>query len=92
MGRMGKCHNCGKEVPWRELQTHHVKFKSRGGKDNKSNLKLLCTACHKDAHGLIPKPKPGAKPPIDLASKMAGKGDGRGCDFEYFSRMSKKRA
>ena len=37
------CKNKGKE---QVLQIHHIKYKSMGGTDNKSNLITLCDKCH----------------------------------------------
>lgn len=35
---------------------HHIIFKSQGGKDELSNLILLCRVCHNKTHG-IQRPK-----------------------------------
>jgi hypothetical protein len=40
----GYCERCGK--PERDLALHHRKLKSRGGKDEVSNLVAICHPCH----------------------------------------------
>ena len=42
----GKCRICGREGH----EVHHVVMRSRGGKDEPSNLVLVCRSCHADAH------------------------------------------
>ena len=37
------------------LHLHHVKFKSRGGKDTLENLVLLCAVHHRACHNGDPK-------------------------------------
>lgn len=32
------------------VDIHHIKYKSRGGKDELSNLMALCRNCHNKAH------------------------------------------
>jgi len=32
------------------LSIHHIKYKSRGGKNNLDNLILVCMQCHYDIH------------------------------------------
>lgn len=47
-----KCRYCG----FREtLDPHHIKFASRGGKDELDNLITLCRSCHDGIHagGLV---------------------------------------
>ena len=34
------------------LNIHHILFRSQGGKDELSNLILLCRPCHDKAHGI----------------------------------------
>jgi len=47
-GRDGsRCRWCGKPTT---LQSHHVLYKSEGGKDLPENLLTLCDACHRLAH------------------------------------------
>ena len=40
------CLVCGS----RAVDIHHIKYKSRGGKDNIENLCALCRDCHTKAH------------------------------------------
>ena len=40
----GYCERCG--VPSHDLALHHRKLKSRGGKDEVSNLVAICHKCH----------------------------------------------
>jgi 5-methylcytosine-specific restriction endonuclease McrA len=40
----GFCERCG--VPSHDLALHHRKLKSRGGKDEVSNLVAICHKCH----------------------------------------------
>jgi len=53
----GKCRLCGKEGPFPDrtlgqpfLETHHVKWLSRGGKDSIDNTVALCPNCHGKMH------------------------------------------
>ena len=48
MRDMYTCQNCGKTHV--RLETHHIVFKERGGKDSLTNLLTLCEACHKKVH------------------------------------------
>ena len=43
-----QCCNCGDTD---DLQVHHVVPKSRGGVDELSNLRTLCSGCHSKVHG-----------------------------------------
>jgi 5-methylcytosine-specific restriction endonuclease McrA len=43
------CEVCGKN----SVDIHHVKYKSRGGKDELSNLIALCRDCHTKAHNEV---------------------------------------
>jgi 5-methylcytosine-specific restriction endonuclease McrA len=40
------CEVCGSKA----VDIHHIKYKSRGGKDEISNLIALCRYCHNKAH------------------------------------------
>lgn len=42
-----KCSNCSSSE---HLEVHHIKPVSKGGKDELSNLKVLCRRCHKISH------------------------------------------
>lgn len=33
------------------LHVHHIRFRSKGGAENMSNLQAACTRCHKKFHG-----------------------------------------
>lgn len=44
-----KC-QCGKSGCSKELQVHHIKFKSNGGSDNPDNLITLCSKHHDQLH------------------------------------------
>lgn len=43
----GRCRVCGASG-WAEV--HHIRYRSRGGSDELSNLVLLCKACHDAVH------------------------------------------
>lgn len=43
----GRCRVCG-AAGWAEV--HHIRYRSRGGSDDLSNLVLLCKACHDAVH------------------------------------------
>lgn len=43
----GRCTDCGAT---RNLHYHHIKQFAMGGKHTKSNLRLLCSKCHKKLH------------------------------------------
>jgi len=48
------CQNCGARggsLGDAQLEAHHIVPKSSGGSDKKSNLKTLCSQCHKAVHG-----------------------------------------
>ena len=45
------CELCGATV----TDIHHIKYKSRGGKDDIENLMGLCRNCHNKAHNEIVK-------------------------------------
>ncbi|HDY89435.1 MAG TPA: HNH endonuclease [bacterium] len=44
-----RCEVCGKT----SVEIHHIKYKSRGGKDEINNLAALCRKCHNDCHNEI---------------------------------------
>ena len=46
----GLCMECGERPDWRGLSLHHEKFKSHGGDNSYSNVKLLCGRCHSGKH------------------------------------------
>lgn len=43
----GRCRCCGKSG----FECHHLRYRSRGGKDDPSNQVLLCDTCHRAVHG-----------------------------------------
>lgn len=42
-----KCSRCGST---KNIESHHIVFKSEGGSDKKSNRKDLCNGCHDYIH------------------------------------------
>lgn len=42
-----RCQHCG---TLRDLQIHHLCFRSRLGEDSRENLITLCTNCHNKVH------------------------------------------
>ena len=40
------CEVCGRKA----TEIHHIKYKSRGGKDEIRNMMAICRRCHDDAH------------------------------------------
>jgi 5-methylcytosine-specific restriction protein A len=44
------CQSCMKECPEFKAQVHHITPVSAGGKDEDSNLILLCSDCHTTVH------------------------------------------
>jgi 5-methylcytosine-specific restriction endonuclease McrA len=42
-----RCQVCGS---MRQLQVHHLKFRSQSGHDGELNLITLCAECHERAH------------------------------------------
>ena len=58
----GKCRLCKKKGPFRDtlldlpfLETHHVRWLSRGGKDSIDNTVALCQNCHRKMHHVADK-------------------------------------
>lgn len=48
------CEMCGAtEDDGYSLEIHHITPLSQGGNNDIDNLMLLCTACHKAAHGWV---------------------------------------
>ncbi len=43
-----KCQGCGARC---RLEVHHIRFRSRQGRDRKENLITLCNQCHAGIHG-----------------------------------------
>lgn len=43
-----QCEICNMEFP--KLDTHHIRSKSKGGNNSKSNLAKLCCNCHRLVH------------------------------------------
>ena len=41
------CQLCGAR---RNLEAHHIRYRSRGGEDTEANLVTLCHACHASVH------------------------------------------
>jgi len=51
IGQNGTCPVCQTQLDnGEELHTHHLKQKSKGGKDNVNNLVLLHSVCHRQVH------------------------------------------
>jgi RNA-directed DNA polymerase len=49
----GRCEWCGESLfNDEEIQTHHIIWKSRGGKDTYDNLRLVHLFCHQQIHAL----------------------------------------
>ena len=48
--RGGKCEECHKKLPLREIQLHHIRPRSEMGGDQDKNLIFLCDDCHKSKH------------------------------------------
>jgi len=42
-----RCQVCGS---MERLEVHHLKFRSRSGDDDETNLITLCSDCHRQAH------------------------------------------
>ena len=42
-----RCQTCGN---LRNLEVHHIRFRSHAGRDTEQNLITLCTACHDRCH------------------------------------------
>jgi len=42
------CQQCGKHHV--RLEAHHILYREKGGKDTLSNVRTLCSACHKKVH------------------------------------------
>jgi len=43
-----RCQLCGS---MRNLEVHHIEFRSHGGADDERNLMTLCFDCHRSLHG-----------------------------------------
>jgi 5-methylcytosine-specific restriction endonuclease McrA len=43
-----RCQACGS---MRNLEVHHIQFRSHSGSDLEQNLLTLCASCHKLSHG-----------------------------------------
>ena len=43
----GKCRACGKPG----FETHHIIYRSHGGRDTEDNLVTTCATCHRAIHG-----------------------------------------
>jgi len=43
-----RCQVCGAR---KNLQVHHLEFRSRSGNDSEDNLITLCVKCHRRTHG-----------------------------------------
>ena len=46
----GVCRGCGTPDWMGTHERHHIVYRSRGGKTTRSNVALLCLACHADVH------------------------------------------
>ena len=42
-----QCQECGRISP---LDPHHIKHRSLGGNETKTNIKWLCRECHQQEH------------------------------------------
>jgi 5-methylcytosine-specific restriction endonuclease McrA len=51
------CKKCGRGFPIDIMEVDHIKPVSKGGKDNPSNLQLLCHTCNKKKGAKIVKPR-----------------------------------
>ena len=49
----GRCEKCGALPYWMVLEKHHIKLRSLGGSDDRSNLVWLCRKCHNAEHGIV---------------------------------------
>ena len=58
------CKGCGRSFPMDIMQVDHIVPVSRGGKDNPSNLRLLCPTCNRRKG--TKRPAPRKKSPFDL--------------------------
>lgn len=54
----GNCNRTGKKFDSVELHVHHIVPKSKGGTNSLSNLRSLCSKCHKSIHGNSQAPTP----------------------------------
>jgi 5-methylcytosine-specific restriction endonuclease McrA len=45
-----RCQFCG---GMRQLQVHHIRFRSHSGADEEQNLITLCTSCHDRLHSSV---------------------------------------
>ena len=54
----GKCELCEQPAPFNDkygrpfLETHHIKYLSKGGKDTIDNVAAICPNCHRKIHNL----------------------------------------
>jgi 5-methylcytosine-specific restriction enzyme A len=52
----GICQLCGKPAPFKDkggdpyLESHHIKWLSKGGEDSPENVVALCPNCHRKMH------------------------------------------
>lgn len=44
------CEQCGQPVEWATMHPHHVVMVARGGSDDDSNVRQLCSLCHDRQH------------------------------------------
>jgi len=49
-----KCEECGRK---KNIQVHHLTYVRFGGNELEEDLKILCSKCHTDEHGLLIDPK-----------------------------------
>lgn len=68
----GLCERCQKVGDFRGLVKHHLKLRSDGGEDKRSNLMWVCGPCHDRFHGIVRKPSK----PVDREPFLAGYGHG----------------
>lgn len=56
----GKCQICLTQLPFADVVGHHVKNKSKGGKDTADNCRARCRECENWAHRIHATGNPGA--------------------------------
>ncbi|MBU1232930.1 MAG: HNH endonuclease [Proteobacteria bacterium] len=50
----GKCHFCGRKVPFKELTMDHLLPLGRGGRSTKDNLVPCCKSCNNKKKSMLP--------------------------------------
>lgn len=49
---VARCNKCGRRADETRLDLHHIVPRSRGGKSDPDNARLLCRSCHEKRHGV----------------------------------------